>query len=48
MRPKEAAARLLMSRSVVQEIRGFIGAMNEDEQTNLVALAWLGRTTGSG
>jgi uncharacterized protein DUF3775 len=28
---------------VVQELRGFIGALNEDEQIDLVALAWLGR-----
>ena len=28
---------------VVQELRGFIGALTEDEQVDLVALAWLGR-----
>src|ERR1700730_18568398 len=27
---------------VADELRGFIGALNEDEQTDLVALAWLG------
>ena len=32
---------------VVQEIRGFIDALNEDEQTDLVALAWLGRGDGT-
>jgi hypothetical protein len=32
---------------VAQEIRGFIGALNEDEQTDLVALAWLGRGDGT-
>jgi hypothetical protein len=31
---------------VADEIRGFIAAMNEDEQTDLVALAWLGRGDG--
>jgi hypothetical protein len=31
---------------VVQEIKGFIGALNEDEQIDLVALAWLGRGDG--
>lgn len=30
-----------------QEIRGFIGAMTEDEQIDLVALAWLGRGDGT-
>jgi hypothetical protein len=29
------------------EIRGFIGAMNEDEQIDLVALSWLGRGDGT-
>ena len=28
---------------VVAELRGFIGALTEDEQVDLVALAWLGR-----
>jgi hypothetical protein len=28
---------------VVQELRGFIGALSEDEQVDLVTLAWLGR-----
>jgi Protein of unknown function (DUF3775) len=32
---------------VADELRGFIGALNEDEQTDLVALAWLGRGDGS-
>jgi hypothetical protein len=32
---------------VADEIRGFIAAMNEDEQTDLVALAWLGRGDGT-
>ena len=32
---------------VVDELRGFIGALNEDEQTDLVALAWLGRGDGT-
>ena len=32
---------------VAQEIRGFIDALNEDEQTDLVALAWLGRGDGT-
>ncbi|QBR70856.1 hypothetical protein CU048_05720 [Beijerinckiaceae bacterium] len=32
---------------VVEEIRGFIGAMNEDEQIDLVALTWLGRGDGT-
>ncbi len=27
------------------ELRGFLGALNEDELTNLVALAWVGRGT---
>jgi hypothetical protein len=31
---------------VVQELRGFIGALTEDEQVDLVALAWLGRGDG--
>jgi hypothetical protein len=31
---------------VVAEIRGFISALNEDEQVDLVALAWLGRGDG--
>jgi hypothetical protein len=29
--------------SVRQELREFIGAMNEDEQAELVALTWIGR-----
>src|SRR5215467_5775672 len=32
---------------VAQELRGFIGAMTEDEQVDLVALAWLGRGDGT-
>jgi hypothetical protein len=32
---------------VAAEIHGFIGALNEDEQTDLVALAWLGRGDGT-
>ena len=28
---------------VVAELRGFIGALTEDEQVDLVTLAWLGR-----
>jgi hypothetical protein len=32
---------------VADEIRGFIGAMNEDEQIDLVALTWLGRGDGT-
>ena len=32
---------------VVFELRGFIGALTEDEQIDLVALAWLGRGDGS-
>jgi len=32
---------------VEQEIRGFIGAMTEDEQVDLVALTWLGRGDGT-
>jgi hypothetical protein len=32
---------------VVQELKGFIGAMTEDEQVDLVALAWLGRGDGA-
>lgn len=31
---------------VAQELRGFIGALNEDEQIDLVALTWLGRGDG--
>jgi hypothetical protein len=31
---------------VVAELRGFIGALTEDEQVDLVALAWLGRGDG--
>lgn len=32
---------------VAEEIRGFIGALNVDEQVDLVALAWLGRGDGT-
>ena len=32
---------------VVRELAGFIGALSEDEQIDLVALAWLGRGDGS-
>jgi Protein of unknown function (DUF3775) len=32
---------------VVDEIRGFMAAMNEDEQIDLVALTWLGRGDGT-
>ena len=32
---------------VAQELRGFIGALTEDEQVDLVALAWLGRGDGT-
>ena len=32
---------------VEQELRGFIGALNEDEQIDLVALTWLGRGDGA-
>jgi hypothetical protein len=32
---------------VVAELRGFIGALSEDEQVDLVALAWLGRGDGT-
>jgi Protein of unknown function (DUF3775) len=31
------------SDAVAEELRGFIDAMTEDEQIDLVALAWLGR-----
>lgn len=31
---------------VVQELRGFIGALTEDEKIDLVTLAWLGRGDG--
>lgn len=31
---------------VVQELRGFIGALTEDEQIDLVTLTWLGRGDG--
>jgi hypothetical protein len=30
-----------------QELRAFIGALSEDEQIDLVALAWLGRGDGT-
>lgn len=32
---------------VVEELKGFIGALTEDEQIDLVALAWLGRDDGT-
>lgn len=32
---------------VADEIRGFLRAMNEDEQIDLVALTWLGRGDGT-
>jgi len=32
---------------VARELAGFIGAMNEDEQLDLVTLMWLGRGDGS-
>ena len=32
---------------VVQELVGFIGALTEDEQVDLVTLAWLGRGDGT-
>src|SRR6516225_3214985 len=32
---------------VVAELRGFIGALTEDEQVDLVALTWLGRGDGT-
>jgi len=32
---------------VAAELRGFIGALDEDEQIDLVALAWLGRGDGT-
>ncbi|HET6374848.1 MAG TPA: DUF3775 domain-containing protein [Methylocella sp.] len=32
---------------VAEEIRGFIRTLNEDEQMDLVALAWLGRGDGT-
>jgi hypothetical protein len=32
---------------VVQELRGFIGALTEDEQIDLVTLTWLGRGDGT-
>lgn len=32
---------------VANELRGFIDALDEDEQTDLVALAWLGRGDGT-
>ena len=31
---------------VLQELQGFIGALSEDEQIDLVAMAWLGRGDG--
>ena len=31
---------------VLQELRAFIGALTEDEQIDLVAMAWLGRGDG--
>jgi uncharacterized protein DUF3775 len=32
---------------VLQELTGFIGALSEDEQIDLVALSWLGRGDGT-
>jgi len=32
---------------VLQELRGFINALTEDEQVDLVALTWLGRGDGT-
>jgi hypothetical protein len=32
---------------VLQELRGFIDALSEDEQIDLVAMAWLGRGDGT-
>jgi hypothetical protein len=32
---------------VLQELRSFINALSEDEQIDLVAMAWLGRGDGS-
>lgn len=32
---------------VAQELRGFIGALTEDEQIDLVTLVWLGRGDGT-
>jgi len=32
---------------VAAELRGFIGALTEDEQVDLVALTWLGRGDGT-
>jgi hypothetical protein len=32
---------------VAQELRGFIGALSEDEQVDLVTLVWLGRGDGT-
>jgi len=32
---------------VLQELRGFINALSEDEQVDLVALTWLGRGDGT-
>jgi hypothetical protein len=32
---------------VLQELRGFIDTLTEDEQVDLVALAWLGRDDGT-
>ena len=45
----DAMSSVLEDRSddpVAQELRAFIGAMNEDEQIDLVALTWLGRGDG--
>jgi hypothetical protein len=46
----DAMASVLEDRSddpVAQELRGFIRALNEDEQIDLVALTWLGRGDGT-
>jgi hypothetical protein len=46
----DAMASVLEDRSddpVAQELRGFISALNEDEQIDLVALTWLGRGDGT-
>jgi hypothetical protein len=45
----DAMASILESRGddpVVEELARFIAALNEDEQVDLVALAWLGRGDG--
>ena len=45
----DAMSSVLEDRSddpVAQELRGFIGALNDDEQIDLVTLTWLGRGDG--